>query len=156
MSEVKEIKEINFYSRKKGFGWLSNFERCAQEVDGVIYITNEHYYQSQKAKNWMTKLWIINAPSPYLAMVAGRGLRHEEIIENWENIKIETMLKGLRAKFQDEKLRKKLLDTENAILHEDSPTDFFWGKLGKDMLGKLLMQVRDEIIEEENKDCQFD
>ncbi len=68
-------QEINFYSRKEEYGWLSNFERCTQEVDDLVYPTNEHYYQSQKAKEQNVFFWIVSAPSPYLAMIAGRGLR---------------------------------------------------------------------------------
>ncbi len=145
-------QEINFYSRKEEYGWLSNFERSPQEVDDFIYPTNEHYYQSQKAKDRNTFLWISSAPSPYLAMIAGRALRPYELVEDWEDKKVSIMLKGLRAKFKNHDLRQKLLDTGDAILHEDSPTDMFWGKKGKDMLGKLLMHVRDEIRSGKNKE----
>jgi predicted NAD-dependent protein-ADP-ribosyltransferase YbiA (DUF1768 family) len=48
-------------------------------------------------------------------------------------------------------LKEKLLATGDAILHEDSPTDVFWGKKGEDWLGKLLMKVRDEIRRFENE-----
>ena len=142
-------REINFYFRKKKYGWLSNFERCTEEVGGVWYQTNEHFYQSQKSIDYDIRRWIISSPNPYLAMCAGRSLREgKELIEDWEEKKIGVMLKGLRAKFKDKKLRMELLATENANLHEDSPTDRFWGKKGKDMLGKLLMQIRDEIRNE--------
>ena len=143
-------KEINFYIREDKYGWMSNFERCIQEVDSIMYPTNEHYYQSQKAKNKPMFWWIADAPSPYMAMIAGRGLRPKDIVEDWEEKKIEVMLKGLRAKFKNPELRKRLLDTGNSIIHEDSPVDLFWGKRGKDMLGKLLMQVREEIRKEKN------
>ncbi len=56
------------------------------------------------------------------------------------------MKNGLRAKFtQNSDLKEKLLATGNAVLHEDSPTDMIWGAKGKDMLGKLLMQIREEL-----------
>ena len=138
-------KEINFYYRKKGYGWLSNFWRWPQTVDGKDYPTNEHYYQSQKAFFMTHEEWIRNAPSPYLAMIAGRSLRKKEINKDWDEIKVDVMLKGLQAKFKDPELRQMLLDTDNAVLHEDSSTDMFWGKKGKDMLGKLLVQIRNEI-----------
>jgi len=142
-------KEINFYLRKEEYGWLSNFERCFQVVDGEVYDTNEHYYQSQKTTNEDIRDWIEDAPNPYLAMQAGRSLRKgKELRDDWEEVKVEIMLKGLRAKFEDRLLRKKLLETGDAVLHEGSPTDPFWGKRGKDMLGKLLMQVREEIRKE--------
>lgn len=142
-------KEINFYFRKEKYGWLSNFERCWQNINGIQYPTNEHYYQSMKAKNGDVNRWIVVAPNPYLAMCAGRSLReNKELREDWEDIKVEVMLNGLRAKFTDRRLRRMLLKTGDAILHEDSPTDMFWGKKGEDMLGKLLMRVREEMNEE--------
>ena len=139
-------KEILFYSRGSDYGWLSNFERAEQAVDGFIFKTNEHYYQSQKTNNSQIWLWIKNAPNPFLAMKAGRSLRKKEMIKDWDNIKVVIMLRGLRAKFiQNPELLKKLLATDDATLHENSPTDMFWGIKGEDMLGKLLMKVRDEL-----------
>jgi len=144
MSEI--MNEINFYFRKKEYGWLSNFHRCKQYVGTCDYPTNEHYYQSEKAKDWEIGRWIKNAPNPYLAMQVGRSLRKDkELKDNWDDIKVETMLTGLRSKFKNPELRDKLIATDDAVLHEDSRTDMFWGKKGKDMLGKLLMQVRKEI-----------
>ncbi len=139
-------KEILFYIREEPYGWLSNFERTPFEVDGKIYPTNEHYYQSQKAIDSEVRAWIRNAPNPYLAMKAGRSLRRQEFRTDWDSVKAFYMLRGLRAKFVlNPELLKKLLATGNATLHEDSPTDMFWGIKGKDMLGKLLMKVRAEL-----------
>lgn len=142
--------QINFYFRKEEYGWLSNFWRAKQHINDVYYKTNEHYYQSQKAKMIAEWNWIANAPSPFLAMIAGRALRKgKELKDDWEEIKVDIMLKGLRAKFsQNHELKEKLLATGDVIIHEDSPNDMFWGKKGKDMLGKLLMQVRDELRHE--------
>jgi len=138
---------INFYSRKPLYGFLSNFHRCPQIVDGVEYPTNEHYYQSMKAKDLRVAKWIASAPSPFLAMRAGRMLRRgKEFRDVWtDSMRLAIMLKGLRAKFSDEHLKSRLLATGDATLHEDSPTDMFWGKKGRDCLGRLLMTVRDEI-----------
>jgi len=146
------MKEINFYSRDSTYGWLSNFARYPETIDGITYQTNEHYYQSQKTILPDFSLWIRTAPNPYLAMVSGRSLRKgKELRLDWEQVKVQVMLKGLRAKFsQNPELREKLISTGDAILHEDSPTDMFWGKKGKDMLGKLLMQVRQELKEKDS------
>lgn len=142
------MEEINFYIRKEEYGWLSNFERTNILVAGTIYTTVEHYYQSMKAKNPFVKYWIESAPTPYYAMKAGRMIKPEDTVEDWESKKVSIMKKGLRAKFKNIVLRQKLLNTGDSIIHEDSLTDIFWGKKGKDMLGKLLMEVRDEIKKE--------
>jgi ribA/ribD-fused uncharacterized protein len=139
-------QEILFYTTKGNYGFMTNFARFFQMVDGIMYPTNEHYYQSEKANNIALKMWIANAPNPYAAMMAGRNLRPKEMVENWEEIKFDIMLKGLRAKFSQNIIAKtKLFATNDVIIHEDSPTDLIWGKLGQDMLGKLIMQVRDEL-----------
>jgi len=139
-------KKILFYGRKDGYGWMSNFERSPMTIDGIVYQTNEHYYQSQRSHVKELQEWIAAAPNPFAAMKAGRALRPEEETANWESIKFDVMLKGLRAKYtQNPTLKQKLLDTGDAYIHEDSPTDMVWGIKGKDMLGKLLMQVREEL-----------
>lgn len=139
-------KVILFYSRDDEYGWLSNFERSYQIVNGISYQTNEHYYQAMKANSEEFRKWIADAPNPFAAMKAGRSLREKEMTANWESIKFRVMLTGLRAKFsQNGQLKQKLLDTGDMPIHENSPTDMIWGIKGKDMLGKLLMQVRDEL-----------
>ena len=44
---------------------------------------------------------------------------------------------------------KRLLETKNRIIVEDSPSDSFWGwgsdKEGSNHLGKLWMKIREEI-----------
>lgn len=138
--------EIYFYSNKEEYGFLSNFERSKQIVDGIEYATNEHYYQSQKANNEEIRKWIREAPNPFLAMKAGRSIREKEMVENWDTIKFDVMEKGLYAKFnQNPILKEKLLKTNDLALHEDSPTDLIWGIKGKDMLGKLLMKIRNRL-----------
>lgn len=152
MSEHSTPEEINFYLKDEKYGWLSNFWRVKQVCHGIEYPTNEHFYQSRKAKDEQVARWIASAPTPFLAMCAGRSLRRKELRDDWdkEGIRIAIMHFGLIEKFeQNEELKQKLLATGEAILHENSPTDMFWGKKGKDMLGRLLMTVRKEIRERE-------
>lgn len=84
-------------------------------------------------------------------MVVGHNLRKgKEVREDWtEEVRLAIMLKGLRCKFyQNPDLAEKLLQTGDAILHENNPDDPFWGYGkgdGRDHLGKLLMQVRSEL-----------
>lgn len=149
-------EEIRFYIREKPYGFLSNFWRNVQYHQGIMgsnlsYPTNEHYYQSQKANTVRTKEWIRTAPSAWMAMIAGRNLQPKDMVSDWETKKVEVMLDGLRDKFlRNDTLKYLLLWTGDAILIEDSPTDMFWGGAlpgSQNMLGKLLMQVRDEIKE---------
>jgi ribA/ribD-fused uncharacterized protein len=143
------VDEINFYRRRDPYGWMSNFYPAQIKVQGRYYASVEHYYQSQKAVKPEMRMWIANAPTAYQAAMAGRALRedHGEIDpRGWEIRKVPAMRRALMAKFtQHPDLEKQLLDTGDAILHEDSPTDLVWGKKGEDRLGKLLMEIRDEL-----------
>lgn len=139
--------DILFYIREDTNGWLSNFERAPMVIDGKEYPTNEHYYQSMKAKDPLMKEWIRTAPTAWAAMKAGRALREHETETGWvDGKKYEVMKKGLKAKFtQHEYLKQNLLATGSSSIHENSETDMIWGIKGKDMLGKLIMEVRDEL-----------
>ena len=71
-------------------------------------------------------------------------------VDNWDNIKVDEMREILRAKAdQHEYVRRKLLATGNRELVENSWRDDYWGwgpnHDGQNMLGKLWMEVRDEI-----------
>lgn len=155
------MKEIKFYSWSKDYFEFSNFSLHPIEVDGKIYATNEHYFQS--IKFLPTEMIEINregdeityreyvrlSKSPKEAKIRGTS-RLYKIDNNWDNNRIEVMRKAIKAKFtQHQYLRDLLLSTENATLKEDSPYDNFWGVgkygNGKNMLGKLLMEFREEL-----------
>lgn len=149
--EIDESNRVLFYIREKANGFLSNFWREGFRINGFWYPTNEHYYQSQKAKVDDVCFWIREAPSAWLAMKAGRSLRKHEVRADWDTFKFRVMKDGLYAKFaQNDELKTCLLATGDAAIHEDSPTDMIWGIKGQDMLGFLLMEVREEL----NKTCQ--
>lgn len=153
--------EIGFYLRREGYGFMSNFYRAMQEMGGKIYKSNEHFYQSQKARDVYLRRWIADSPSAFHAMKAGRALRKNEVVTDWNIKKIVVMYNGVRAKFmQNPELCKKLLETGNAHLFEDSPSDKFWGgkmQGSKNALGRILMQVREELRQAINYvECQCD
>ena len=152
------MTEILFFIREEPYGFLSNYERTGFLARSwnrdYYYSTNEHYYQAQKANCKEVHDYILKAPHARIAMVLGRQLEHNKYLNDkfmkpdWDSQKNDVMLAGLRYKFEDPTLRKMLLSTGNAILHENNPEDFYWAiadGTGKSMLGKLLMQVRDEI-----------
>ena len=72
---------------------------------------------------------------------------------DWDSVKDDVMLKALRCKFtQHPNLMKKLWETGDRELIEHTTNDSYWadgggGGKGLNKLGKLLMKVRDEIVE---------
>ncbi len=141
--------DIFFWTRNGAHGFLSNFFRAPITVDEVEYPTTEHCYQAMKTLIPAEREMVRKLSTPKEAKFAGY---HVALRENWDDIKEEYMLKCLRAKFtQHDVLKSKLLETQDAILHEDSPWDKYWGYAkgaGKDRLGVLLMQVREELKHE--------
>lgn len=138
--------DIFFWTRHDEHGYCSNFYRSPVVIERVRWHTVEHFYQAQKSLDLNYQNMIMLLATPKDAKFAGY---HCKLREDWEEIKDEIMLKGLRAKFtQHENLKEKLLSTRDAALHENSPWDKYWGYAdgkGLDMLGKLLMKVRDEL-----------
>ena len=113
------------------------------------YLTVEHFYQASKARSRDAHDAIRLTPEPWEAKAAGptTALRPD-----WEDVKYEVMLTGLRVKFTQPEFREALISTGDRYIAEDSPTDFIWGIrdpdggfTGKNLLGKALMQIRDEI-----------
>ena len=143
--------DIYFYERTKGrtdgrYWFLSNFYEAMIIIDNRQYATVEHYFQSMKhaGTELEEKIRLANTPSEARKLAWTREMPH-----NWSEIKEGIMLTALRAKFsQHSRLAAKLLATGNACLHEDSPTDMYWGVKGLDRSGKLLMLVRDELCRE--------
>jgi len=149
------MNEIRFYLREDEYGFLSNFERTGFYDDlGTWWPTNEHFYQAHMTQDEIIRKYIREAPHAWYAMILGRNIKngHERPLSNTKDFKLQLMLTGLRYKFKTPDLKKKLLDTGDVVLHEDD-TDFwppekqdkFWGITGEDWLGKLLMQVREEL-----------
>jgi len=133
---------------KGDYSFLSNFYPCQIRVGSDVYSTLEHAYQASKTILPEEKELIKRAPTPGKAKKLGRNLT---IRPDWDNIKCEIMYSLLKEKFSDDKLKKMLLKTEAKELVEGNWWgDDYWGfsfktKKGKNMLGKLLMQVREEL-----------
>ena len=129
--------------------WLSNFWPVKIEYQGLVYPTVEHAYQAAKTNSpgLRQKIQAIPVNEPGKAKRIGKRLVIDQDI--WETTKERVMLQLLREKFKDPVLRAKLLATGNAQLEEGNNWgDTYWGVClgkGKNRLGILLMQVREEL-----------
>ncbi|MBL8299906.1 MAG: NADAR family protein [Rhodanobacteraceae bacterium] len=140
---------INFYRTSDDFGEFSNFSAHPIKLDGVRWPTSEHYFQAQKFHDAAYRERIRNTHSPMEAANLGRD-RRQKLRGDWESVKVEVMRKALRAKFtQHDELTALLLSTGDATLVEHTTNDSYWGDggdgRGRNMLGQLLMQLRDEL-----------
>jgi ribA/ribD-fused uncharacterized protein len=140
---------IRFYSVSDEFGEFSNFSPHPIALDGKRWPTSEHYFQAQKFQDPGKREEIRKANSPMIAARLGRS-RKSPLRRDWESVKIGVMHDAVRAKFtQHDTLRALLLSTGDAKLVEHTENDSYWGDggdgSGKNMLGRILMQVRDEL-----------
>lgn len=80
--------------------------------------------------------------------------------EDWEKVKVDIMYELLLKKFSNRLFKIQLLDTKDKYLEETNYWgDTFWGvsgNKGNNILGKLLMKVREnyKIIEQSKKNNQ--
>jgi ribA/ribD-fused uncharacterized protein len=160
-TESIQLPEIHFYrANEKPYGAFSNLYKRAIIFEGIEYPTAEHAYQAGKARKAEVREWILNAPSPSLVAMAAHGLYTWDIVPNWSKIKFDRMRNVLKAKYtQHEDLRELLLSTGNMRLVEACRTNNIvnrtWGEVngkGLNMLGVLLMELREELRQAEATD----
>ncbi len=146
--------EIRFYrASEKPYGAFSNLYRREVVFEGETFATSEHAYQAGKPRKKAVRDWLMAAPSPSLLAMAAHGLYYWDVAPGWSTTKFDRMRDILRAKFeQHDDLRELLLSTGNARLVEsatvDNEVNRLWGEVngvGKNMLGVLLMEIREEL-----------
>jgi ribA/ribD-fused uncharacterized protein len=143
---------IHFYRVSDPYGCFSSFSPHAIFLDGTTWPTSEHYFQAQKFEDWKYCFDIQRASSPMIAARMGRDRSHP-LRSDWEQLKDDVMRKALWAKvIQHADVRETLLATGDAIIVEHTSNDAYWADggdgSGKNMLGKLWMDVRAELTKD--------
>lgn len=128
------------------YRFLSNFYPTVVTLDGVTYTAVENAYQAAKSTNPRHRN-LCRVGTPGEAKAVGQSV---QLRDDWEAVKDSVMLDLLRQKFAHDDLALMLLATNNAVLREGNRWgDTYWGvdhiKGGQNKLGKLLMQVRNEL-----------
>jgi ribA/ribD-fused uncharacterized protein len=134
----------------KEYDFLSNFYEHPIVADHLIYPTLEHAFQAAKTEHIKEKANIAAAKTPGKAKRLGRKVT---LIEGWDKRRLSVMLELVRRKFENKKLRQKLLQTgDRPLIEGNNWGDTFWGMCkgrGQNHLGKILEQVREEIRNEQ-------
>lgn len=130
------------------YAFLSNFHRDSfTDESGRTYATLEHAYQAAKATNQFDRERILMATTPLKAKQLGATIT---TAPDWLDRRVAVMDHFLRRKFAPgTQMAQKLLATGAAHLAEGNNWgDTFWGTVngeGKNVLGVLLMRIRDEL-----------
>lgn len=136
------------------YEFLSNFYNSEVKFEGITYPSAEVAFQASKLSSYDDKLAFSHLTSAQ-AKFEGRKLTPKE---GWDELKVTAMSIIIKDKFtQNEVLKAKLLATNDMqLVYSNSWHDNFWGtcncakctqegKEGTNLLGKIIMQVRDNI-----------
>lgn len=154
---------ICFHNPDEENGYLSNWYMSDFVIDGVKFSSMEKYMMYQKAqtfRDFEIAQKILKSNDVAQIKAYGRQVsNYEEVI--WNGIRQLVVYRGLTEKFsQNRDLRKRLVETEDAVLAECAVQDKIWGiglsmndpnRLdihkwkGNNLLGFTLMKVREGI-----------
>lgn len=128
------------------YRFLSNFEPCTVEYDGMTYNCSEAAYQAAKTTDASLRI-AFTTMNGSKAKFAGQKL---PIRADWNDVKVDVMYQIVKDKFsRNPELKEKLLSTGTLQLIEGNYWgDKFWGICngeGENHLGKILMRVRREL-----------
>ena len=147
MEKMDEV--IGFYPRE--FYPFDNFSSFKVEWNGYLFSSVEEAYQAASFMGSDEELVekikkSHSADEAQRIAYANRDKRREDL----DDVKISIMEELLKLKIeQNPYVKKKLLQTEDYMIIEDSPKDDFWGwgpnRDGQNNLGKLWMKLREEL-----------
>jgi len=137
---------INFVENR--FHYLSPFSAHEVELDGVVFKTAEHAYQSLRMVPEVRKE-IMDTKSPLDAWRVAQKCKEEDKMLEGCN-KDELMEKIFRAKLaQHPDIAEILKESGDRELLKVYDTDYYWGTgadgSGENKMGKLWSELRDEL-----------
>ncbi len=153
MSYIDKLNELRAKLANDGitsfsgkYRFLSNFWPCEIPYDGKVWKSTEHAYQAAKSLDTNIRNKFINI-TPSESKKLGRSI---EVREDWEQVKYGVMYNIVLDKFiRNPKLGDLLINTGDKYLEETNYwNDKIWGVckgVGTNWLGKILMDVRNEI-----------
>jgi len=146
--------------------WQSEFK-----VGTTMYYTAEQYMMAEKARlfgDGLALSEILATLDPKKQKAWGRKVRNFDQ-KIWNENKVRIVYHGNKAKFtQNPDLLSDLFATEDKLIVEASPYDKVWGiglneqmaKVipeknweGENLLGRILSQLREDLIEEYVRSC---
>ncbi|CAI6330770.1 unnamed protein product [Periconia digitata] len=170
-------RAILFFGNQGEWGWMSNSYPSTFRIHGLTYLSMEQYYQYEKARlfrDYDAMKAIFESASPSNAKRWGKKVKNFDKVR-WNRVFPTCMQCGLLAKFKlgenAKELQEKLVATGKAPIYSCNPSDKRWsvglsvaqGKRflenrskaagsshwpGRNYLGKYLMLVRKDLVEE--------
>ena len=152
----KPGQEDKIFFYPKEFYVFDNFSSFQIEYNGILFPTSEHAYQAMKFIKTNPEIFekIKNARSAHDAQKIATENK-DEVDKEWNKKKRLIMKNILRNKInQHPYVLKKLLQSGNREIVEDSWRDSVWGwgenKDGQNLLGQIWMELREEYYSDKN------
>ncbi|MBR4879076.1 MAG: NADAR family protein, partial [Clostridia bacterium] len=164
INDVKDVNIIGFYHEYDEYGYFSNWYRAEFEYAGKRFSSVEQFMMYHKVMmfgQYSLGQAIMDSNDVAKIKKLGRTRFPEFNSKIWDETCYAIVKRGVRAKFEQNKdILEKLLSTENKILAECSENDKKWGIgvsindaerfdpscwNGKNYLGRILMEVRDDL-----------
>lgn len=162
MSDLNSI--VYFYHEYEDYGCFSNWYQAEFFYHNRLYSSVEQFMMYHKVMMFGQRelaKQIMDSNNPAEIKKLGRTKFPEFNAEVWDKTCYAIVKRGVRAKFaQNDELLEELLSTGNKTLAEASASDLKWGVgiaiddparymaskwPGQNLLGKILMEVRDEL-----------
>ncbi len=160
---MKETENVYLFWRHQFGQWT---KRDISDIDGTIYNCCEQYMMAKKALlfgDTLTQAAIMKTASAKEQQALGRQVANFDA-SKWDKHKYGIVWFANYLKFsQHDDLAARLLATNNKVLAEASPYDLVWGIgftaedeqalntkawTGQNLLGKVLMSVREALVKE--------
>jgi len=164
---IKASEIIGFFHEYDEYGCFSNWYHAEFDYAGIHFVNSEQFMMYHKVMmfhKYELADQIMNTNDPHTAKTIAGQKFPEFDAELWDKTCKAIVKRGVKAKFeQNPDIKKILLDTGNALLAECSPYDKKWGIgidindpdhldtmkwKGKNLLGRILMEVREELRQE--------
>ena len=133
------------------YSFLSNFARVNVKFEGDDYPSVEHAFAAAKTTDPEIRKKIRDIRSPGEAKKFGKTVK---LRPDWETVKVGIMRSLIRNKFSHEDMADELMMTGGReLIEENTWGDKFWGVSkgeGENQLGELLMDIRDEKLNEQH------
>ena len=158
---------IGFYHEYGDYGCFSNWYAAEFDYAGKHFVNSEQFMMYHKVmmfRKYDLAEQIMNTDDPAKCKnIAGQKFPEFDA-DLWERTCFHVVKRGVKAKFaQNEDILRVLLGTGNELLAESSPYDKKWGIgidikdpahevsakwKGMNLLGRVLMEVREELRQE--------
>ena len=142
-----------YLSRTDNDDPLSSYAMYSFELEDLSWPSVEHYFQAMKFEDVQFREKIRQTKTAKKARSLGRS-RFHKVRSDWKKIREVIMTRAVYIKCRThDVVSQKLLETGESKLVENNLYDYFWGcgrdRRGENTYGKVLMNVRDKLKEEE-------